>query len=174
MRTRSVPVIGMWVAAAILLAGAASAQEPAGEPPKAEGTGPEVRETAKEIVTQPARDVGLAKREIPPVLVKASADPYSLQGLSSCRQLADAVRELNTALGPDYDVAKAKESKAATLAKAGGDAAISLVVPFRGLVREVSGAAPAERSYNAALDAGLARRGFLRGVHFKQGCRTTF
>jgi hypothetical protein len=108
------------------------------------------------------------------VLVKASADPYSLQGLSSCRQLADAVRELNTVLGPDYDVAKAKESKAATLAKAGGDAAISLVVPFRGLVREVSGAAPAERSYNAALDAGLARRGFLRGVHYKQGCRTTF
>jgi hypothetical protein len=168
----------MAVAAALLMAGAASAQdqEPAREPapPKAESSGPGAADTAKEIVTQPARDVGLARREIPPLLVKASADPYSLDGLSSCRQLADAVRELNTVLGPDYDAARVQESRTATMAKAGGDAAISMVVPFRGLVREVSGAAPAERSYNAALDAGLARRGFLRGVHYKQGCRTSF
>ena len=60
------------------------------------------------------------------------------------------------------------------LAEAGGKTVVNAIIPFRGLVRELTGAAPADRRLNAALDAGYARRGFLRGVHAKQGCRTTF
>ncbi len=41
----------------------------------------------------------------------------------------------------------------------------------RGLVREVSGAAPAERRKNAAIDAGYARRGYLRGVYETRRCK---
>lgn len=166
--------MGLGVAAvALLMADAAQAQSPAAEP---EPSAKEIAgEAAKDVVTAPARDLGVSKKEIPPVLVQASADPYGLTGLASCRQLSDAVKELNVALGPDYMVgARPGESKSATLAKAGGDAAVSAVIPFRGLIREASGAASAERHYQAAVDAGLARRGFLRGVHYKQGCRTTF
>ena len=54
----------------------------------------------------------------------------------------------------------------------GGRALVNSVIPFRGVVREVTGAAPAERQYNAAVDAGLARRGFLRGVHQTRKCKT--
>ena len=38
-------------------------------------------------------------------------------------------------------------------------------------VREVSGAAPQERRLRAAIQAGFARRGFLRGVATARKCR---
>jgi len=60
------------------------------------------------------------------------------------------------------------------LAEAGGKTVINTIIPFRSIVRELTGAAPADRRMNAAVDAGLARRGFLRGVHAKQKCRTPF
>jgi hypothetical protein len=151
----------------LLLPLAAAAQPP---PPG------EIVKKAGDIASQPARDVGLSKSEIPPVLVKASENPYSLDGLKTCRQLAAAIRELNGELGPDYTPGgqELDENKPARLAEAGGKAVVNSLIPFRGVVREVSGAAPAQRAKNAAIDAGLARRGYLRGVHYKQGCRETF
>ena len=135
----------------------------------------EARKKGVEIGTQPVRDVGVMKREIPPILEKAADDPYSLKGLKTCRQLSGEVTKLNVVLGPDYATGNEyKENRAGKLAEAGGKTVVNAIIPFRGLVREVSGAAPAERRLNAAIDAGLARRGFLRGVHAKQGCRTTF
>jgi hypothetical protein len=115
------------------------------------------------------------KREIPPILQKAHEEPYSLKGLTTCKQLAAEVVELNAVLGPDYTVGnEIKENKAGKLAEAGGKSVINAIIPFRGMVRELTGAAPADRRLNAALDAGYARRGFLRGVHAKQGCRMKF
>jgi hypothetical protein len=172
-----------WASAAALcvIAGAAWAQDkPAAShqappPAQTEPSGGEARKKAGEIVSQPARDVGLSKTEIPPVLVEAVKDPYTLKGLKTCRQLSAAVTELNAALGPDFQAgAEVRENKAAKLAEAGGKTVVNSILPFRGLVREISGAAPAERNLNAAIDAGYARRGFLRGVHRKQGCKTGF
>lgn len=142
-----------------------------GEP----GRWDDARKKAIDIGAQPARDVGMSKREIPPILQKAYDDPYSLAGLKSCKALAAEVTNLNGVLGPDYVVGNAyKENRAGKLAEAGGKTLINSIIPFRGLVREVTGAAPADRQMNAAIDAGLARRGFLRGVHLKQGCKTKF
>lgn len=135
----------------------------------------DTRKRALDIGSQPARDVGMSKREIPPILQKAYDDPYSLKGLKTCKALAAEVTNLNGVLGPDYIVGNAyKENRAGKLAEAGGKTIINSIIPFRGLVREVTGAAPADRQMNAAVDAGLARRGFLRGVHLKQGCKTKF
>jgi hypothetical protein len=135
----------------------------------------DARKKAIDIGSQPARDVGMSRREIPPILQKAYDDPYSLAGLKSCKALAAEVTNLNGVLGPDYVVGNAyKENRAGKLAEAGGKTIINSIIPFRGLVREVTGAAPADRQMNAVIDAGLARRGFLRGVHLKQGCKTKF
>ena len=118
------------------------------------------------------RDVGISRHEIPPPLVKASEDPYSLQGLKSCKQLASAVEELDGVLGPDFQPGgKYQENRMAKLAAAGGKTVVNSIIPFRGLVREVSGAAPADRRLRAAVEAGYARRGFLRGVHATRRCR---
>jgi len=49
---------------------------------------------------------------------------------------------------------------------------VNTLLPFRGIVREVSGAAPAERKLAAAVGAGFARRGYLRGLHQARRCST--
>lgn len=164
------------VGAALLLAGPAYAQlKPPVKPDEPGGRWGEAKKRAVDIGSQPARDVGASKREIPPILEKAFNDPYSLKGLKSCVSLANEVKALNTVLGPDYSVGNEyTENRAGKLAEAGGKTIINSIIPFRGLVREVTGAAPADRHMNAVVDAGLARRGFLRGVHLKQGCKTRF
>lgn len=132
----------------------------------------DTRKHAVEIGMQPARDVGLSKRDIPPVLEDALADPYGIRKLKTCAQLTAAVRTLNEALGPDYTAGgEYREDRLGKLATAGGKAVINSIIPYRGLVREITGAAPADRHMNALVDAGLARRGFLRGVQYKQRCK---
>jgi hypothetical protein len=143
-------------------------------PPASSSQYDEARKQATEIGMQPARDVGLLKRKVPPVLEDALADPYSIRGLKTCAQLATAVRTLNEALGPDYRAGVVyRENRAGKLAAAGGKTVINSIIPYRSLVREITGAAPADRHMNAVIDAGLARRGFLRGLQNKQRCKTT-
>jgi len=127
---------------------------------------------AGEIAIQPVRDVGINKREIPEVLLRSADDPYATNTVRTCAQISSAMRELNDVLGPDYEPGRAtRANRVGRLAEAGGKTVVNAFIPFRGLVREVSGAAPAERRYNAALDAGLVRRGFLRGLAVAKGCK---
>lgn len=163
-------VLGL--AMTLLAAPAAFAQQP-GEPGYTPGErGREALDKAEKIVTQPGRDLGVQKVEIPPLLAAAAAAPYDLAGLSTCQQLAAEVARLTEVLGPDLDTPKTgSESKGEQYATAGGKAVVNSLIPFRSLVREVSGAAPAQRALNAALDAGFARRGFLRGVQTARNCR---
>lgn len=194
MNLGRVRAAGLTLTAVLALAGAAQAQmkpkypisraepaapaaeqkapDPASE--NAEGWMSETRKKSVEIGAQPARDVGMLKREIPPILIKAQENPYSLEGLRTCKQLAAQIEAFNTVLGPDYGTAaEVKESRAGKLAEAGGKTVVNSIIPFRGLVREVTGAAPADRRMEAAIEAGVARRGFMRGVQAKQGCKKT-
>ncbi|XHS00359.1 hypothetical protein ACFB49_19570 [Sphingomonas sp. DBB INV C78] len=135
----------------------------------------DVEDAAKKagtIATQPVRDVGAVKQEIPPVLEKAQSDPYGMTGAANCTQITASLRELNDVLGPDLIGPGKKENRTGKLAEAGGKTLVNTIIPFRGLVREISGAAPAARRLNEAVDAGVARRGFLRGLHRAKGCRT--
>jgi hypothetical protein len=152
-----------------------SAQAPPPPAPQPETRVQQMGAKTGEIVSQPARDVGMSKKEIPPILIQAKKDPYGLSGVKTCAQLAVVIHELNKVLGPDFVAGdETKENRAAKLAEAGGQTVINSIIPFRGLVREVSGAAPEQRRLNEAIDAGFARRGYLRGVHHTRGCRTTF
>ena len=126
-------------------------------------------QAAGQIVSQPARDVGIAKTKVPPRLAEIGDNPYAMRGAGTCRQIASSIATLNEDLGPDYSGEAAPQKR--NVAKAGGAAVVNSLIPFRGLVREVSGAGPAERRVNAAIDAGIARRGFLRGLQRAKGCR---
>lgn len=156
---------------ALLLAGAAAAGQSGGN---ASSPWREGAEKAGKIASQPARDVGAMEDRIPPVLILANENPYSLKAAGNCPQIAIAIGNLNGALGPDYapDAVAKKENKAGKLAEAGGQTVVNSLIPFRGLVREVTGAAPAQRRLNAAIAAGLARRGFLRGLYLSRKCKT--
>jgi hypothetical protein len=167
-------LVGALLLAAVAPSAHAQVKPPA-TPDEPGGRWGEAKKKATEIGSQPVRDVGMSKREIPPILEKAFDNPYSLKGLKTCVSIAGEVKALNGVLGPDYVVGNEyTENRTGKLAEAGGKAIINSIIPFRGLVREVSGAAPADRHMNAVVDAGLARRGFLRGVHLKQGCKTKF
>jgi hypothetical protein len=145
--------------ALLLLSGAAVAQESTGE-------------KAGQIVTQPGRDVGLDKAKIPEVLQKAVENPYAAPPVKSCTGLNRSLGELNAVLGEDFTVGADKnEGRAGKIAEAVGKTIVNSLIPFRGLVREVSGAAPAERRLEAAVTAGIARRGYLRGLASARGCK---
>ena len=129
-------------------------------------------ERVERIATEPARDVGLRRQTIPPVLEAARVNPYTLAGTRSCSGIGGELRDLDAALGPDFDSPPARSgSRAGRLAEAGGRAVVNTIIPFRGVVRELSGSAEADRRMQAAVDAGLARRGFLRGLAQSRGCR---
>jgi hypothetical protein len=161
------------VAALLATAGHAAQQnrpEPSSTAEPAQSTS-KTSKDAQDIVSQPAKDVGAQKTKIPPLLVEVSKDPYGSRGSATCGQISAAIADLNRILGPDFSASPPKEEKR-NLGKAGGQAVVNSLIPFRGLVREVSGAGPAERRLNAAVDAGIARRGFLRGLQRARGCRT--
>lgn len=129
---------------------------------------------AGRIATQPGRDVGLDKKEIPPVLLKAVEYPYASPPVRTCKGIRNSISELNAVLGQDFTVgAQANENRTGKIAEAVGKTVVNSLIPFRGLVREISGAAPAERRLQAAVTAGIARRGYLRGVAASKGCKIT-
>lgn len=126
---------------------------------------------AGKIVTQPVRDVGLDKDKIPPVLQQAVENPYALPPSRTCRALNQSLGELNAVLGADFTVgAQENENRAGKIAEAVGKTIVNSLIPFRGLVREITGAAPAERRLEGAVAAGIARRGYLRGMAGVKGC----
>lgn len=121
---------------------------------------------------QPSAESGHKKNAIPAVLERARAAPYSLKGMRSCAQIGSAIAGLTTALGPDFDSPEDQNPpKRDKKAENVGKAVVQGLIPFRGVIREVSGAASAERDYNAAVDAGIARRGFLRGTAHARRCK---
>lgn len=149
----------------LLLSGAALAQEQ--EKPK-----DDTIRKAGTIATQPARDIGIDKEEIPPVLLKAVDNPYAPPPSRTCKGLNAGLGELNAVLGEDFTVGKdANENRTGKIAEAVGKTVVNSLIPFRGLVREISGAAPAERRLQAAVTAGIARRGYLRGLASAKGCK---
>ncbi len=125
---------------------------------------------AGRIASQPIRDIGIAKTKTPEVLERALVSPYAVPA-KGCTAIKSALVELNAALGPDFGTGReVNVDRFGDLAEAGGSAVVNSLIPFRGLVREVSGAGPAERRRDAAVAAGLARRGYLRGVAGSRKC----
>ncbi|MGE4322521.1 MAG: hypothetical protein AB7E60_05770 [Sphingobium sp.] len=127
---------------------------------------------AGSIATQPVRDVGVDKDKIPDVLQRAVENPYAPPPGRNCKAYNGALGELNAVLGEDFTVgAEANENRTGKIAEAVGKTIVNSLIPFRGLVREISGAAPAERRLQAAVTAGVARRGYIRGLASSKGCR---
>lgn len=126
-------------------------------------------QSAGQIITQPARDVGLQKTEIPQLLIEASKNPYDQAGAASCTQISSSIAALTEVIGADFSTSPAANKR--NLAQIGGTTVVNSLIPFRGIVREVSGASAADRRKGVAIDAGIARRGFLRGLQVARKCK---
>lgn len=124
---------------------------------------------AGDAAMTPVEDVNLKHKAIPPVLLSAQEDPYSAAATRNCGQINAGLIELDAVLGPDFD--SGEPGKKGLNASGVAKSVVGSFIPFRGVIREVSGAAGAQRRYDAAVDAGIARRGYLRGVAKMRGCK---
>lgn len=123
---------------------------------------------AEDVAMTPITDLNLAKDEIPTVLLAAQAAPYANVGMSSCNDIAAAIAPLDAALGPDMDVAGSDSERVSPGAVA--KSVVASFIPFRGILRELTGAAEHQRDFQAAIYAGAVRRGYLKGLGEQKGC----
>ncbi|MBV7256555.1 hypothetical protein KCG44_07125 [Pacificimonas sp. WHA3] len=131
-------------------------------------------EIARDAAMQPLTDVGIMRPRIDAALMRILEEPYRLPETVSCARLSSEIGQLEQVLGPDYDLvpqenSDAKKRRDAALGLAGRVGA-GLLIPFRGVVREISGSAKKEREYRAAVIAGVARRSYLKGHAVHKGC----
>ena len=123
---------------------------------------------ARDVAMTPLRDLNLSKDPIPELLLAAEAAPYDATGLKKCRDIGAAIAELDAVLGPDLDV-MAEDDDRLSMGRIARSAVGSLI-PFRSIVREVTGAADHQRDFERAIHAAAVRRGFLKGLGQQRGC----
>jgi hypothetical protein len=163
------PLLPVLISAAVL-AGPALAADP--------GT-MQGKDTLRDAVAAPLEDLNLKRQDIPPVLLRAVADPYDVEGLTRCEPIAAEIGRLDAALGPDLDEApppdaRSRGKKVADGAWKAGVAEVrdqtTHVLPFRGWIRKLTGAARHDREVQAAIRSGGVRRGYLKGVGMHMNC----
>ncbi|WP_210413435.1 hypothetical protein [Altererythrobacter sp. TH136] len=122
----------------------------------------------EDVAMTPLNDLNLAREELPAVLEAAAVDPYASTGLTDCRAIEAAIADLDLTLGPDLDVSRVQGDRLSTgrIAKS----VVASFIPFRGILRELSGAADQERALQSAIYAGAIRRGYLKGLGEQKGC----
>lgn len=123
--------------------------------------------TAGDVATTPLSDLNLKKGEVPPLLTVAETKPYDMTGLSQCSGIIAEINRFDAVLGEDIDII---DPEGGTSAGKVAQSAVGSLIPFRGLIREVSGANSQERKLQLAIRAGIARRSFLKGVGLQRGC----
>jgi hypothetical protein len=121
-----------------------------------------------DVAMTPLSDLNLSRKDVPAILHRIIKDPYSTEELVTCNGIIAEVMHLNEVLGEDYD--EVDSSKSGVNVGRAAQSVIGSIIPFRGLVREVSGAAGNERDLRAAYTAGMVRRGFVKGIGLERGC----
>lgn len=124
---------------------------------------------AAEVAKTPLRDFNIDAQDIPPLLAAAAADPYAVAGLGTCNALVADIAALDSVLGADYDIADESDRGGISAGRV-GQSVFGAIIPFRGVLREVTGAAANDRELQAAYTAGMVRRSFLKGVGLGRSC----
>ena len=161
--TLSFPISALLLPALLLATSPSFAGAPATPASPVQSNG-----SAAQTVQTPMDDLNLRKREIPVALQDALQDPYATDGLGQCAQITAAVDSLNAALGDDIDLPR--EGGLRLSASELADFAASTFIPFRDIIRAVSGASSRQRQLQEAVLAGFARRSFLKGLGAARRC----
>ncbi|MFN3609536.1 MAG: hypothetical protein ACK4Y9_10770 [Hyphomonas sp.] len=145
----------------------------------ASGAANQTREGLAEAASAPLDDFNLRRREIPQLLAGMTS-PYGPPTEMNCAGIAMDVAELDAVLGRDWDSGAPDERlNSEVLADEAANAALDTVrsvstgwIPFRGLVRQATGAQSHEKKYNQAFRIGAQRRTYLKGYGQALGCPT--
>lgn len=125
----------------------------------------------------PLEDVNLKRDKIPEV-IQGIKNPYEVDIEISCDEIAAEVERLTAVLGRDWDVPPPDKEGLSTRAADGASTAFldtvagtaSGVIPFRGVVRTVTGANSHARKVRKAYERGSHRRTFLKGIGLIKEC----
>ena len=136
------------------------------------------RQRTQDALSAPLVDLNVVRQAIPTVLAQATTGPYRVPLESGCGVMQRELLALNEALGPDVGAAADDETAWIELGKREArNAAFGLlqstaqdVLPYRGWLRKLSGAEQHSEAVAAAVVAGTARRGFVKGLAISQGC----
>ena len=123
---------------------------------------------AMDVARTPLEDFNIDRDDLPEVLLIAAQDPYADGGLNDCNDIVAQIASLARALGADFDIAEDEERGISEGRIA--QSVIGSFIPFRGIVREVTGANARRNELNLAITAGMVRRGFLKGMGKQRGC----
>ncbi|MFN4019317.1 MAG: hypothetical protein ACK4IC_02235 [Erythrobacter sp.] len=123
-----------------------------------------------EVAKTPLRDLNIDARDIPDALQVAVENPYATAHLKNCNAIIADIAELDRVLGADYDIAQNDGNDRLSEGRI-GQSMVGSFLPFRGILREVTGAASNDRALRAAYTAGMVRRGFLKGLGLGRGCK---
>jgi hypothetical protein len=149
---------------------------------------------AIEAATGPLQDLNLRRQEIPPLLVKAAMNPYAPSPKARCSEIAEEVSQLDALLGADVQPKtitlaasdggmvdymsnldnNLKVPETMALVNGAGKLAKDTVIgtirsktnilPFRNIIRSVTGANSHQKKLAAAYEAGKLRRAYLKGL----------
>lgn len=148
---------------------------------------------AFKAATSPLDDLNLRRQEIPPLLSKIAANPYAHPIKATCASVREEVNQIDALLGPDITITGVEYTSAdgapslpnvdeielpempegsEVVNQAGKMAkshAIDVIreqtdiLPFRSIIRKITGADRHQKRVNAAYDAGKLRRAYLKG-----------
>ncbi len=153
-------VFGASVAVCVLLCAvpASAQQRPVTEP----------NASLEDVALTPLTDLNLAQEQVPPALIAARAEPYSRRGISNCSDILREVGDLDAVLGDDFDTDPPTERNLSVTNLA--QRVLGSFIPFRGVIRELSGARAQEFEFREAIAAGLMRRAYLKGIGEEMAC----
>lgn len=121
-----------------------------------------------DVARTPLDILNIDPKDIPPVLAEAVANPYASDELAGCADIGVELNRLTRVLGADFDnLVQMQEGLTPEKAAQG---ALGMLIPFDGIIREITGAAKRERDLELAITAGFTRRGYLKGLGYSQGC----
>lgn len=131
----------------------------------------------------PLKDLNLAREDIPALLLEIN-NPYAVQKNSSCDDIKAQIAALDEVLGPDWDLPRDdadadpdKETLSDIAAEETSDSLLDAVaseagaiVPYRSLLRRVTGARRHQKKVKNAFDRGRHRRTYLKGLGLMKQC----
>lgn len=122
----------------------------------------------RDVAMTPLSDLNLARDPIPEVLIWARNNTYDSTGMESCENIRVGIGDLDAVLGDDVDAGSEEEGRINPGSVA--QSVVGMFIPFRGIIREVSGANSHEYEFRQAIAAGLMRRAYLKGLGEARGC----
>jgi hypothetical protein len=121
---------------------------------------------------QPLRDLGWMREDPPEILKQVEAAPYALGPDWTCERLLVELSDLGVVLGPDLDFPTLDGTPPVVDAEQVMTNAVGGLwsLPYRGIIRWITGATERDRVLRNAILAGTVRRAFLRGVILAVPC----